>query len=123
MDITKRTSGNVVILSIMGEIDLYNAPEIKDIINKLIEEQNYHVIIDLAKVSYIDSSGIGALISSLSNLKKYQGGLKIINVYASVKKVFELTKLTSFFDIFDSEVEAIEAFDKGLDGFDRLKRS
>ncbi|MDY6934054.1 MAG: STAS domain-containing protein [Spirochaetota bacterium] len=110
MDITKTTKGDIVILNIFGEIDLYNAPEIKDIINKLIQEQKYNVIIDLAKVSYIDSSGIGALISSLSNLKKYQGGLKIINVYASVRKVFELTKLTSFFEIYDSEEEAINSF-------------
>lgn len=110
MDINKRENADVIILDIAGEIDLYNAPEIKDIINKLIEEQKYNVIINLEKVSYIDSSGIGALISSLSNLKKYQGGLKIINVFASVRKVFELTKLTSFFEIYDSEAEAINAF-------------
>ena len=110
MDINKRTRDEIVILDITGEIDLYNAPEIKDIINKLIEEQKYNVIINLEKVSYIDSSGIGALISSLSNLKKYQGGLKIINVYASVRKVFELTKLTSFFEIYDSEDDALAAF-------------
>lgn len=112
MDITQKRHGDIVILVIIGEIDLYNAPEIKDIINKLVEERIYNVIIDLEKVSYIDSSGIGALISSLSNLKKYQGGLKIINVYASVKKVFELTKLTSFFEIYDSEEEAISAFSR-----------
>ncbi len=110
MDITKKAKGDITILEIVGEIDLYNAPEIKDIITKLIEDRNYNVIIDLEKVSYIDSSGIGALISSLSNLKKYHGGLKIINVYASVRKVFELTKLTSFFEIFDSEEEAVESF-------------
>ncbi|TAL29466.1 MAG: anti-sigma factor antagonist [Spirochaetes bacterium] len=112
MDITKRTKGEITVLDISGEIDLYNAPEIKDIINKLIEEQKYNVIINLEKVSYIDSSGIGALISSLSNLKKYQGGLKIINVYASVRKVFELTKLTSFFEIFDAEADALASFIK-----------
>ena len=112
MDITQKRRGDIIILLIIGEIDLYNAPEIKDVIGKLIEEKIYNVIIDLEKVSYIDSSGIGALISSLSNLKKYQGGLKIINVYASVKKVFELTKLTSFFEIYDSEDEAVEAFNK-----------
>ncbi len=112
MDITKRSNDDVVILDIAGEIDLYNAPEIKDIINGLIEEQKFNVIINLEKVTYIDSSGIGALISSLSNLKKYQGGLKIINVYASVRKVFELTKLTSFFDIYNSEEEALDSFGK-----------
>ena len=110
MDISSRTKGEIVILDISGEIDLYNAPEIKDIINKLIEQKKYNVIINLKEVTYIDSSGIGALISSLSNLKKYQGGLKIINVFASVKKVFELTKLTSFFEIYDSEDEALASY-------------
>lgn len=110
MDISSRVKGEVVILDISGEIDLYNAPEIKDIINKMIEQKKYNVIINLKSVTYIDSSGIGALISSLSNLKKYQGGLKIINVFASVRKVFELTKLTSFFDIFENEDEAVKAF-------------
>lgn len=112
MEISRRDSGDIVILDVNGEIDLYNAPEIKDTINKLIEEKKYNVVINLDKVSYIDSSGIGALISSLSNLKKYQGGLKICNVSGSVRKVFELTKLTSFFEIYDSETEAIQAFNK-----------
>lgn len=110
MEISKRESGSVIILDVNGEIDLYNAPEIKETINNLIEEKKFNVIINLAKVSYIDSSGIGALISSLSNLKKFQGGLKIVNVSGSVRKVFELTKLTNFFEIYDSENEAAGAF-------------
>jgi len=110
MEISQREKDKVVVLDIQGEIDLYNAPEIKDTIQNLIEQQKYSIIINLEKVSYIDSSGIGALISSLSNLKKYQGSLKIINVFASVKKVFELTKLTSFFEIYDSEDEALSKF-------------
>ncbi len=112
MEINQREKSGIVVLDITGEIDLYNAPEIKDIINQLIEAQKYNVIINLEKVTYIDSSGIGALISSLSNLKKYQGGLKIINVFASVRKVFELTKLTSFFEIFDKEDDALASFSK-----------
>jgi len=110
MEIKIREANGVTIFDVEGEIDLYNAPALKDEIKKKIEEQKYNIIINLAKVSYIDSSGIGALISSLSNLKKYQGGLKIINVTGSVKKVFELTKLTSFFEIFDSEEEAVNSF-------------
>lgn len=110
MEINKREKNGIVILDINGEIDLYNAPDIKDNIKVLIDEGKRQIIINLEKVSYIDSSGIGVLISSLSNLKKVGGALKIINVYASVKKVFELTKLTSFFDIFDGEDEAIASF-------------
>ena len=110
MEINKRERGSVSIIDIEGEIDLYNAPEIKNTIQSLIDEQKYSVIINLEKVSYIDSSGIGSLISSLSNLKKYQGSMKIINVLASVKKVFELTKLISFFEIYDTEDEAVSKF-------------
>jgi anti-sigma B factor antagonist len=62
----------------------------------------------MQEVTYIDSSGIGALISSLSGLKKYQGALKITNIHDSVKKVFELTKLTSFFEIYP-DVKAAQA--------------
>jgi anti-sigma B factor antagonist len=110
MDITIRESGEIIIMDINGEIDLYNAPDIKESIKGQIESGKTNIIINLDKVSYIDSSGIGVLISSLSNLKKAGGSLKIINVYASVRKVFELTKLTSFFDIYDGEAEALSSY-------------
>lgn len=110
MEINRRESGDIVIFDINGEIDLYNAPEIKEKIKDEMNKGKVNIIINLDKVSYIDSSGIGVLISSLSNLKKVGGALKLINVYASVRKVFELTKLTSFFDIYDNESDAIAAF-------------
>lgn len=110
MEINVRNVDKAVVLDINGEIDLYNAPEIKSKITELMESGKSDIIINLEKVSYIDSSGIGVLISSLSNLKKAGGSLKIINVFASVRKVFELTKLTSFFDIYDSEDDAMKSY-------------
>jgi len=110
MEIHRREAGDVVIFDINGEIDLYNAPEIKEKIKEEMNKNKVNIVINLDKVSYIDSSGIGVLISSLSNLKKVGGALKLINVYASVRKVFELTKLTSFFDIYDNEDDALAAF-------------
>jgi len=110
MDIREREENGIVILDIVGEIDLYNAPNIKSFIAKKIEQQKYSILINMEEVSYIDSSGIGALISSLSSLKKYQGSLKISNIHASVKKVFELTKLTSFFEIYPDVKTALAAF-------------
>ncbi len=111
MEISLKENDDVAILTMSGEIDLYNAPQIRDTINDLIAQGKYKVVINLASVSYIDSSGIGALISSLSNLKRHQGGMKIAHVTGSVRKVFELTKLSSFFDIFDSEMQATSAFE------------
>jgi len=110
MEINLREKENILLMDVNGEVDLYNAPEIKEVIKEQIDNNKRQIIINLDEVSYIDSSGIGALISSLSNLKKIGGGLKIINVHDSVKKVFELTKLTSFFEIYDNEDEAVADF-------------
>jgi len=110
MDIHKRQRDAVAILDISGEIDLYNAPQIKDHLNQLIEDKIYKVIINLDRVTYIDSSGIGALIAGVSNLKKYNGTLKIINTSGAVRKVLELTKLNAFFEIFDNEDAAFTSF-------------
>jgi anti-sigma B factor antagonist len=110
MELNNREQDGIVLLEINGEIDLYNAPEIKEFINHCIEEKKFRIIINLARVSYIDSSGIGALISSTSGLKKHNGGLKILHVSGSVRKVFELTKLMSFFEIYESEAEAMASF-------------
>ncbi len=111
MDINIRElEKQILVIDITGEIDLYNAPEIKKQIRGQMDAGRRNIIINLDRVSYIDSSGIGVLISSLSQIKKTGGGLKIINVYGAVRKVFELTKLTGFFDIFDSEEEAVKSF-------------
>ena len=111
MDISTREIENKIsILDIVGEIDLYNAPDIKETIKKSIDKGNIYIVINLDKVSYIDSSGIGVLISSLTNLKKIGGELKIINVYAPILKVFKMTKLDKFFDICETEEEAVKNF-------------
>lgn len=110
MEIKTREIDNVVILDIDGEIDLYTAPELKNTIKQNIEAEKYYIIINLFKVGYIDSTGMGVLIRGLTDLRDHQGSLKIINVNLSIKKVFELTRLSSFFEIFDDENEAMKSF-------------
>ncbi len=122
MEIVCRERDFIAILDIQGEIGLYSAPEIKDKIQGFISENKCNVIINLGEVSYIDSSGIGALISSLSSLKKSNGGMKIINVLSTVRKVFELTKLVSFFEIYDSEDEAIAKFKEEVLKYDENEK-
>ena len=109
MEIETKEQEGVVVLSISGEIDLYNAPELKEAIQVLVEQKKNKIVVNLDRVSYVDSSGIGSLISSFSNLKKQEGSLRICNVVGSVRKVFELTKLTTFFDIDDTEADSVAA--------------
>lgn len=113
MEIAQRENGDVTILDVSGEINLFNAPEIKELIDRLITEKKYRLIVNLEKVNFIDSSGLGALISGLTVLKKHEGGLRIVNITKNVQKTFELTNLTSFFGIFDSEAEAVASYKEG----------
>ncbi len=103
----KELENDIVLLSIEGDIDLYTASDLKDNIFEQLDFGKTKIIIDLENVTYIDSSGIGTLITSLSKIKKLNGQMCIINVYDSVKKVFELTKLTTFFRIYPDEAEAV----------------
>ncbi len=112
MELNQREEGAVTIIAVGGEVDLYNAPELKEKIQQLVEEKKLKVVINLDRVSYVDSSGIGALISSFSNLKKHDGKMRICHVTGSVRKVFELTKLTTFFDIDGTEQDSIVAINE-----------
>ena len=68
------------------------------------------IIINLKETTYIDSSGIGALITSFSEVKKEGGVLKICETHETVKKIFALTKLNLFFKIYETQEEAINSF-------------
>ncbi len=106
----REIENDIAILDVDGDIDLYSASDLRDSVFEQIDMGKTKVIINLENVTYIDSSGIGTLITSLSKIKKINGKMCIINVYDSVKKVFELTKLTTFFKMYSSESEALEAF-------------
>lgn len=105
----RELDNNAVVLELEGEIDIYSSSDVKDTIINQIDSGAKNIIIDLDKVYYIDSSGIGAFISSLAAIKKINGKMFIIRVTDAVKKVFELTKLTNFFKMYKDEESAIKA--------------
>lgn len=108
MEMSSRKINDVFVVDISGEVDLYNASKIKNDIGEQIDNGTTKIIINLKQVNYIDSSGIGALIYCRSALKKKKGSLIILNICDSVKKIFELTKLTSVFTILYDEKQAIQ---------------
>jgi anti-sigma B factor antagonist len=111
MELKIRKNENIYIIDILGEMDLYNSYKLKELLMKMIEKKIEHFIINLEDVEYIDSSGIGALIYITSTIKKMSLKLAITNVHGSVKKVIELTKLSSFFPILPGLEEAIKVME------------
>ena len=109
MDLETRDIDGVIILDIEGEINLNNAPNIRDLADKLIAEGKDKIIVNMESVDAIDSSGIGALVYILKKLKEADGTLKICALSAATRRIMELMKLNRVFSIHDSEDEALAA--------------
>ncbi|WP_428768576.1 anti-sigma factor antagonist [Treponema sp. HNW] len=110
MELKIRKSGEIYIIDVNGEMDLYNSYKLKELVMKMLEKKVQNFIINLEHVDYIDSSGIGALIYICSTIKKMNLKLSITNIHGSVKKVIELTKLMGYFPIANTVEEAISIF-------------
>ena len=101
MELKIRKNGEIYIIDVNGEMDLYNSYKLKELVMKMIEKNVKLFVIN------IDSSGIGALIYICSTIKKMNLKLAISNIHGSVKKVIELTKLMGYFPIANSVDEAL----------------
>ena len=108
MEIKLKRYSSIYIVDITGDIDMYNASNVKNVINTMVAKDIRYYIINLENVEYMDSSGIGALIYIHSELKKRDMILRIANVTGSVRKVIELTKLMGYFKIVQSVKDGIE---------------
>ena len=107
MELKIRKNGDVYIIDVNGEMDLYNSYKLKELVMKMIEKNVNLFIINLEQVNYIYTSGIGALIYICSTIKMMNLKLAISNIHGSVKKVIELTKLMGYFPIANSVEEAL----------------
>ena len=107
MELKIRKNGDVYIIDVTGEMDLYNSYKLKELVMKMLEKNVKNFVINLEQVDYIDSSGIGALIYICSTIKKMNLNLAIANIHGPVKKVIELTKLMGYFPIANSIEEAL----------------
>ncbi len=110
MKITTDKQGDIFICKLEGEIDFNNSPELRKSFIKLIENQARKIILDLEKVSYIDSSGLATLVEVVQKLKGSNGQLKLVNLQEKVRGVFEITKLEKLFEIYPQVQQAIESF-------------
>lgn len=98
------------LVEVSGEIDLYTGPKVKDCIHDLIDRENYNLIVDLQHVRYMDSTGLGILMSALKRVEEKGGRIVIICNNARVMKIFKLTGFVHTFSIFDGEAEAVASF-------------
>ncbi|GAB4356656.1 MAG: STAS domain-containing protein [Methylohalobius sp. ZOD2] len=88
-------------------VDAHNSDTLKDYFLKLMENGEKHLAVDLKEVRFIDSSGLGALLSGYKNANLHQGALVLAGLQPRVKEMFELTRLSRVFDIYEGIDEII----------------
>ncbi|HEX9653896.1 MAG TPA: STAS domain-containing protein [bacterium] len=111
MAIKEKMQGNVAVLTISGK--LMGGPEtieVHDKVKELVGNKVGKIVIDLAKVKWMNSSGLGALMGSLTTTKHGGGELKLANVTDKVQSLFMITKLITIFETFDDVDKAIASF-------------
>jgi anti-sigma B factor antagonist len=112
LKIDRREVSHVTILDIEGRIVLGNEiHDLRDAIHNLIEEGKKKIILNLAGVDYIDSSGVGELVANFTAVRSSGGELKLLNLTQKVQDVLYVTKLYTVFDIKDDEFHAVKSFD------------
>ena len=97
------------VLQLEGEIDLHISPEIAESLRSMIEKKPAVVVVDLAKVTYFDSSGLAVLIDAMQNVQAYGGRFAVANVQETVQHIFEIARLDQVFRIFPDVDSALAA--------------
>ncbi len=109
--LTSRQVGDVTVMDAAGRITLgEGASAFRDAIRELVAKGNKKVLLNLGEVSYIDSSGIGELVSGFTTVTNSGGQLKLVGLSKRVKDLLQITKLYTVFEVFDDETEAVRSF-------------
>ena len=111
LDIKERQAGDVTVLDMSGKVTIgEGSVALRSAIRRLLEEGKKKILLNLGGVGYIDSSGIGELVSSYTAINKDGGQLKLLNLTQKLQDLLAITKLLTVFDVYESESEALGSY-------------
>ena len=99
LTVATRREGVQTVISVAGEIDVYTAPTLRERLNELVAEGEYHLVVDMAGVDFLDSTGLGVLVGGLKRARSHEGSLQLVCDQEKILKVFRITGLTKVFPI------------------------
>jgi anti-sigma B factor antagonist len=113
MKSTLRQVDSVIVVDLSGRITLgEGCTQLRELIREQLGKGTKSVLLNLADVTYIDSSGIGELVSAFTTVSNQGGQLKLLNLTKKVHDLLQITKLYTVFDVHDDEAKAIGSFEK-----------
>ena len=112
LDVKERQAGDVTILDMSGEVRIgEGAVSLRDSIRQLADQGKKKVLLNLAGVKYMDSTGVGELIANYTTVTRQGGQLKLLNLTDRIQNLLVITKLLTVFDAYDNEAEALKSFE------------
>ena len=111
MNIKQKMKDDVLVVTLSGKV--IGGPElmeVKNVFQKAVDQDMNKVILDLGKVKWMDSSGLGVIVSGHTTLSRAGGALRILNATKKIRELFIITKLITIFDTFTDEQEALNSF-------------
>ena len=110
MDLKTTQKGDVTIVELEGRLDVHYSLEVEQSMNALIDSGKIKLVINLAKVEYLSSSGLRIFIAAMRKLKEKRGGLKLVRMTSAVEKIFKVVELIDLFEIYPTEDDALKTF-------------
>jgi len=111
LEVKERQAGDVTILDMNGAVRIgEGSVALRDAIRGLADAGKKKILLNLAGVKYIDSSGIGELIANYTTVSRQGGQLKLLNLTDKIQSLLVITKLLTVFDVFEDEAEALKSF-------------
>jgi anti-sigma B factor antagonist len=109
MDIKTRQNGGSTIVDVVGDITLYNSPEVRKVVLDLLKEKKMkRVVMNLTNVRYIDSAGVASLVEGLKVSRDLKSTFALFGLSRTAREVLELTRLIKVFEVYESEAAAVE---------------
>jgi len=112
LDVKERQAGDVTILDLSGDVRIgEGAVSLRDSIRNLSDQGKKKVLLNLAGVKYMDSTGVGELIANYTTITKQGGQLKLLSLTDRIQNLLVITKLLTVFDSYENEAEALKSFE------------
>ena len=109
LSLSTHTVGDHTVLEVGGEVDVYTAPRLRERLIELVEGGARHVVVDLSRVEFLDSTGLGVLVGALKRLRAVNGALGLVCGHERLLKIFRITGLGKVFAIHATQSEATAA--------------
>jgi anti-sigma B factor antagonist len=99
----------IEVIDVQGEIDMYTAPRLRELLIDLVSKGSYQLVVNLDKVGFLDSTGLGVLVGGLKRVRAHDGSLDLVCTQQRILKIFRITGLTEVFGIYETVDQAIAA--------------